>query len=141
MGNFPEEDFLLVNGNLKRSDCDHCNPFPCPKLKIPFFKYWTLIKIKISITCVYKEYKVKINMVQEHEYSQKRRFFLDYNIKIVIWWGRLIFGGGNKNLLGESTGGEVIFQGCGGNDWIFRWWGGLHLIAPSRETSEIILPS
>ena len=41
-------------------------PFkPFPKLKTTFCKYWKLIKIKISMTCLYKEYEVKIKMVQE----------------------------------------------------------------------------
>lgn len=35
------------------------------KLKASFCKYWPLIKIKISVNCVYKEYEGKINMVHE----------------------------------------------------------------------------
>ena len=35
------------------------------KLKATFCKYWTLIKIKINIICVHKEYEGKIEMVQE----------------------------------------------------------------------------
>ena len=38
-------------------------PFqPFSKLKTTFCKYWTLIKIKNSINCGYKEYEVKIKM-------------------------------------------------------------------------------
>ena len=41
-------------------------PFkPCSKLKTTFCKYWTSVKIKSSMTCVYKKYEVKIKMVQE----------------------------------------------------------------------------
>ena len=36
---------------------------PFLKLKTTFYKYWTSIKIKNSMTCVYKEYQVKIKMV------------------------------------------------------------------------------
>ena len=48
--------FLLGVGNLRRSEFDHL----CFKLKTTFCRYWTLIKIKINMTCVYKEYEVRI---------------------------------------------------------------------------------
>ena len=32
---------------------------PFLNLKATFYKYWTSIKFKISMTCVYKEYEVK----------------------------------------------------------------------------------
>ena len=38
---------------------------PFSKLKTPFCEYWTSIKIKISMTCVSKEYEIKTKMVQE----------------------------------------------------------------------------
>ena len=50
------------------------------KLKTTFSKYCTSIKIKISMTCVYKEYEVKIKMVQEQWLQLKVKFLLDYNI-------------------------------------------------------------
>ena len=39
------------------------------------------------------------------------KFLLGYNLKIFISWReKLAFGGGNKNLVGKSTGGnEQIF--------------------------------
>ena len=51
--------------------------------------------------CVQKQYEVKIKMVQEKSLQLKMKFFLGYNMKIVI------FGGGewtwdegwNKNLM------------------------------------------
>ena len=46
------EFFLLYGGNLRWSDFEHLNLF---KIKI---------KIKISMTCVYKDYEIKTKMVQ-----------------------------------------------------------------------------
>ena len=54
------------------------------KLKTTFCKYWTLIKIKISMTCMSKEYEVKIKMVQEQWLQLKIKFLLGYNMKIII---------------------------------------------------------
>ena len=42
---------------------------PFLKLKTTCCKYWTLIKIKISMTCVYKEYEVKIKRYRSNYYS------------------------------------------------------------------------
>ena len=39
--------------------------------------------MKVSITCVYKEYNVKIKMVQK-QLLQLKMFLLGYNMKIVI---------------------------------------------------------
>ena len=55
--------WLSNGGNLKRSDFDYSNPFS--KLKTTCCKYWTSIEIKINVACVYKEFEVKIKMVQE----------------------------------------------------------------------------
>ena len=42
---------------LWKSDEEWIWPFkPFTKIKTTFYKYWTLIKIKIGITCLYKEY-------------------------------------------------------------------------------------
>ena len=38
------------------------------------------------MTCVYKEYEVKIKMVQEQWLWLEIEFLLDYNMKIVTWW-------------------------------------------------------
>ena len=51
--------FLPVGENLTRSE------FDISKLKTALFEYWTSIKTKISMTCVSKEYEIKIKMVQE----------------------------------------------------------------------------
>ena len=54
-------------------------PFqPFSKLKTTFCKYWTLIKIKNSINCGYKEYEVKIKMEQEQWLQLKIKFLLNY---------------------------------------------------------------
>ena len=70
-----------------------------------------MIKIKISMTCVYKEYEFKIKMVQEQWLQLKMKFFLGYNVKINLW-------GENKNLVevGSLLGG--IFSG-GRDEQIF----------------------
>ena len=43
----------------------------------------TSIKLKISVTCVYREYKVKIKMVQEQWLQLKMKFLFGYIMKIV----------------------------------------------------------
>ena len=57
------------------------------RVKTTFFKYWTSIKIKITMTCVYKGNVDKIQMVKEEWLQLKIQVLLDYNMKIVIWWG------------------------------------------------------
>ena len=37
------------------------------------------------MTCVYKEYEVKLKMVQEQWLWLEIEFLLDYNMKIVTW--------------------------------------------------------
>ena len=86
---------------MTKRDFDHSNLFEM--LKTTFCKYCKSIKIKISMTCVHKEYEVKINMVQEQwqlkVFAPKKKFFLSYNMKIVIYWESLlvgIFSGGGE---------------------------------------------
>ena len=78
--------FLSSDRNLKRSDFDHLYHF---KAKKTFFENWTSIKIKISSTCVYEEYEVKIKMVQEQWLQLKMKFYS------VITWKLLSNGGIN----------------------------------------------
>ena len=56
-------DFLSGGGNHYPEEEWLWRPFS--KLKTKFCKYWILIKIKISMTCIYEEYDDKIKMVQE----------------------------------------------------------------------------
>ena len=61
------------------------------------------------MTCVHKEYEVKINMVQEQwqlkVFAPKKKFFLSYNMKIVIYWGSLLVGENSK--FSASWGGDL----------------------------------
>ena len=41
-------------------------------------------KTKISVTCVYKQYEVKMKKVQEQRLQLKMKFLFGYNMKIVI---------------------------------------------------------
>ena len=64
MGHFVGEIFLLGGENLWRSDLktrqrEAKNDTEMLIVNINC-QYWTSIKIKISMTCVYKEYEVKI---------------------------------------------------------------------------------
>ena len=43
-----------------------------------------MIKIKISMTCVCKEYEGKIKLVQGQWLQLKMKFLLGYSVKIVI---------------------------------------------------------
>ena len=57
MGNFAGRGFFsLGGGKLRWNAFDHVNLFQ--SIKTIFSKYWTSIKIKISMTCVYKEHEV-----------------------------------------------------------------------------------
>ena len=65
---------------------------PFLRLKATFSKYWTLIKVKINISCVYKEYEGKTKMVQKQWLQLNTKFL--YNMKTVICWGDKYFVGG-----------------------------------------------
>ena len=83
-------------------------PFkPFSKLKITIYNYWTLVKIKIAMTCICKEYEDN---------------FLVYKMKIVILVRGLTFGRGNKNLVGVYWGGLFPDGGKWSNFWnvLFR---------------------
>ena len=54
------------------------------KLKTAFCEYWTSIKIKFNMTCLYKEYELKTKMEQEQWLQLKTLFLLGYNLKIVV---------------------------------------------------------
>ena len=60
-------------------------PFkPFSKLKTAFYEYWTSSKIKISMTCVSKEFEIKAKMVHEQWLQLQMQSLLGYNLKIVI---------------------------------------------------------
>ena len=90
--------FLWGCGNLRRSDFESFS-----KLKTTSFK------IKISMTCVYKEHEIKRKNVQEQLLQLKIKFSLGYNMKLLfsgedgginLWWE-------DKNLVGGgSTAGD-----------------------------------
>ena len=48
------------------------------------------------MTCVYKQYEVKMKMVQKQQLHLKMKFLLGYNMQIVIYWG-------DKNLMGHFS--------------------------------------
>ena len=105
---------------------------PFSKVKTTFCNYWTSIKIKISMTCVYKEYKVKIKMVQEQWLQLKLKFLLGYNINIAADRE-----GVNQNFV------EVFLQ-VGRNAQIFGLWWGLpppfsSEEIPAKDTSDFWL--
>ena len=84
VGNFVGREFFYQVNGTEWSAPDEVSFWPFKlfsKLKTIFCKYWLSIKIKISMTCVYKEYEVKIKMVQERWLQLKMKFF---NMKIVI---------------------------------------------------------
>ena len=54
------------------------------KLKATICKYWSLIKIKITMTFVFNEYEVKMKIAQEQWLELKMKLFLTYNMKMII---------------------------------------------------------
>ena len=49
-----------------------------------FCTYWLSIKIKISMTCKYPEYSIKMKIVWQLWTQFKMKFLLSYNMEIVI---------------------------------------------------------
>ena len=72
-------DFSQGGWNL-RSDFEHLNL----KLQKIFCEYWTSIKTKISMTCIYKEYEIKTKMMQKQWLQLKMEFCGGYNMKISV---------------------------------------------------------
>ena len=62
------------------SDKWFCQIESFSKLQTTFYIYWTSIKVKISMTCKYKVYEVKIKIVQEQQLYLKMKFLLNYNL-------------------------------------------------------------
>ena len=69
---------FFPGGDNLRSDFEKLEPFS--KLKTAFCKYWTPIKIKISMTYLSKKYETKTKMVQEQWIQQKKKF-----LWVIIW--------------------------------------------------------
>ena len=80
------------------------------KLKITFCKYWTSINIKISTTCLYKEYEIKIKMVHERQWPE-----------LIFWGGE---GGGRFSLSGIRMGGV---DWVGEINLVWGFYGGVEL--------------
>ena len=98
----------------------HSNLFKLfSKLKAAFCEYWTSIKIKISMTCVYKEYEIRTKMVQKQWLQLKMKFWGGVLIwKLLFSWEELTFGGGIKVCCRWSLLGK-------GMSTFLRWmWGG-----------------
>ena len=97
---------------------------PFSKLKAIFCKYRTLTKIKICMTCVHKEYEVKIKMAQKQRLQPKMNSLLCYKTKIVIYRGESTFGrrgggaGRNKNLVQGIYWGRFFQVGGRANFWL-----------------------
>ena len=84
------------------------------KAKKNILKILNINKTKISLTCLYKLYEVKMKMVQEQRLQLKMKFSVSYNMK-------LLFSSGYKDLAGS------IFHGWG--EWtVFQLVGGLPTI-------------
>ena len=83
---------------------------PFLKLKTTFCKYWKLIKIKISMTCMCKEYdEGKMKMVQEHWIQLKWSLYWVVTWKLLFrGGGGCTVGGGNKNFGMSLLGGLFL---------------------------------
>ena len=122
IGNFAGGIFLLSGGNLTRSDFGHFKLFQnfWKSVKTKFCKYWTSIKIKISVTSMYRDYEFEIKMVPEQWLQLK------WSLYGVVIWKLLSTEGrplrrGNKNLVGGgscrrsfSSGGMNLILAHGG---------------------------
>ena len=66
------------------------------KLKTTFYRYWTLIKSKISVTCVYKEYEVKTKIVQEQWIQLNMKFSFFQGRREELYWGTVFLNEGRE---------------------------------------------
>ena len=107
------------------------------KAKNSFLRILNINKIKFSMTCLSKEYEIKTKLEQEQWLQLKLTFLLVYNLKIVIQWGELTFGGGEV-YWGER---RQSFSRWGGNEQIFSWWLGLPSFPLSRKTLYAATPN
>ena len=83
MGNFGEgRDFFYGLVKICRGVIFTIQTFFKAKNNIP--QILNINKTKISVTCVYKQYEVKVKMVQEQRIQLKMKFLPGYNIRIVI---------------------------------------------------------
>ena len=95
---------------------------PFSKLKSRFCKYWTPTEIKISMTCMYKDYKFEIKIVQEQLLQQKWSLY-----GVLIWkllsrgrdeplmrWDKNLVGGGycKSLLLFCICMGKTVYKHC-----------------------------
>ena len=84
---------------------------PFSKLKTSFYEWWTSIKIKNSMTCVYKAHEIEKKMDR-----RKMKIFMGYNMR--------------GSLLEDFPGGR-------GNEQISGWWGRLpHLFSREIPVTE-----
>ena len=72
------------------------------------------------MTCVSREYEIKIKIVQEQRLQLKMMFLLGHNSKNFIYWRReeLTFGGEGIKIWYRKSIGREIFQsrrGCNEN--------------------------
>ena len=98
------------------------------KLKTTFCEYWTLIKIKINMTCVSKEYEIKTKNGARSMAAAKNSVFIWLKLEnCCLVGGRfwlLVWGDKNWVVVGVYWGG-----GAGGdfsrgrNEQVFGWWG------------------
>ena len=75
------QSIQLTENGLKQ---DKRKSWTFSQLKRSFCEYWTLVKIKISMSCMYKECEIKIKLVQKQRLQIKMAFLLGYNLKIFI---------------------------------------------------------
>ena len=78
---FPEEMFLTGGSALWRSEFVNLNNFQSYNILIIQKKF---NKIKISMTCISKEYKIKTKMTQEQLLQLKIKFSLGYILENLI---------------------------------------------------------
>ena len=127
MGNLPRGNFSVGWWESGKEWFLPLKPFS--KLKTTFCKYWTLIKIKISKTCVCKECEGKIKMVQDQWLQLKMKFLFSRGMN--LWWGIIKSWGWVywENFLGGRGMSKFLASG-----------GGTPLIPPPVEETLLSPP-
>ena len=76
------------------------------------------------MTGVSKKSEIKTKIVEEPMTAAKSYVFVLF-LFCFFWGGGLSFGGwGNKYFIGGNLLGVFLYVAGGGDEQIFRWWGG-----------------
>ena len=69
---------------------------------------------------MYKEYEIKIKMVQQQQLQLRIQLLLDYKVEIFYLWGELTIDCGDKSLVEVNSRGVFQFGGISNSQLVSR---------------------